>query len=183
MTSYKWSPGNTYVGFRNPSYVAISYTWGKFELRDPKVKPDVRAVSIRRVPWSIPRIDPEEHFTVDEFRRAIHQTMATTDQHYEFDDLRSPRALKKTPASWLVRPLLKFLERRQRTYQFLWLDVACIEQRDSPVKWAEIGRQARIFQRAEHVCVWLSHIPHAEVTRILSDFSAAGSVCLGYGTT
>jgi hypothetical protein len=44
-------------------------------------------------------------------------------------------------------------------------------QRDSPVKWAEIGRQARIFQRAEHVYVWLSHLPHAEMTRILEDFN------------
>lgn len=79
MTLYKWSPGNIYGGFRNPNYIAIFYTWGRFELRDLKTKLHVKAVPIRGVLWSVPRIDPEEHFTAEEFQRAIRMTIGTTD--------------------------------------------------------------------------------------------------------
>lgn len=41
--------------------------------------------------------------------------------------------------------------------EFLWLDVACIDQRPSePASAAEVGRQAHIFKRAYEVIVWLN---------------------------
>ncbi|KAM0185771.1 hypothetical protein ACHAPI_012010 [Fusarium lateritium] len=40
--------------------------------------------------------------------------------------------------------------------EFLWLDVACIDQENNAVKMDEINKQAVIFQRAESVYAWLT---------------------------
>lgn len=166
MTSCKWTPGNIYYGQENPSYVAISYTWGKYELDEQEMQ-DVRALPVRGVPWKVPRINPSTHFRVDEFQHICWETMKTPDKYYEFDreqDFRPGNGL-----SGLVRWVLRYLERHRMVYEFLWLDVACIEQRDSEIKWAEIGRQAQIFQGANAAYVWLSHTPY-EV--LVSSFEA-----------
>jgi hypothetical protein len=34
MTSYKWQPGNMYGGTSNPSFSILSYTWGRWRIRD-----------------------------------------------------------------------------------------------------------------------------------------------------
>jgi hypothetical protein len=47
--------------------------------------------------------------------------------------------------------------------QFLWLDVACIDQNNGPQKDIEIGRQAKIFQGAQHVFVWLTKLTQADL--------------------
>ena len=54
MTSYEWQPGNVYRGCKELKYLAISYTWGRWKLRDgqkPKVK---TALQIDGVPWQNP---------------------------------------------------------------------------------------------------------------------------------
>ncbi|RYP44514.1 hypothetical protein DL768_009028 [Monosporascus sp. mg162] len=99
--------------------------------------------------------------------------MKTGERYYEFDHIKSPRALQKTPASWLVRPLLRWLERHKMVYEFLWLDIACIDQRAGSVQMAEIGRQARIFQNAEYSYVWLSHLSYHRLDSLLRDLSSA----------
>ncbi|KAI0190578.1 hypothetical protein F4808DRAFT_401804 [Astrocystis sublimbata] len=170
MTSYPWRPGNMYGHSRDPPYVAISYTWGRYALWDVLEKPHVKPLPIRGVPWTIPRIDPDAHFHVEQFRHIIRQATGIVDKHYEFDNY---RALRQTPANWLLRPILRFLERHQTSFEYIWLDVACIEQRDSPVQAAEIGRQARIFQYAEHCYVWLSHTPHQKLEKLLEDLAKA----------
>jgi hypothetical protein len=41
--------------------------------------------------------------------------------------------------------------------EFVWVDVACIDQRESSLEMAsEIGRQARIFKGANDVFIWLT---------------------------
>ncbi|RBR25339.1 uncharacterized protein FIESC28_01776 [Fusarium coffeatum] len=68
-TSYPWKQGNRYRGVYKPKYVALSYTWGRWRLKEG-VQESVEALNIRNVPWKIPRVDPQ-HFTVDEFQNAI----------------------------------------------------------------------------------------------------------------
>lgn len=175
MISYKWAPGNNYGGRQNPLYIAVSYTWGRFQLRSPNEKPHVGALPIRGVPWSIPRVDPDIHFSVHEFQHVIHEMMKTAERYYEFDHLKSPRALQKTPVSWLVRPLLRWLERHKMVYEFLWLDIACIDQRAGPIQMDEIGRQARIFMNAKYSYVWLSHLSCDKIESLLDDLSVANN--------
>lgn len=69
MTSYPWQPGNKYGDQASPRYNAISYTWGRWKLRDGD-HPSVEALHVAGVRWPIPRINPD-HFTVDEFISTI----------------------------------------------------------------------------------------------------------------
>ncbi|RYP35791.1 hypothetical protein DL768_010964 [Monosporascus sp. mg162] len=64
MTSHEWKPGNFYGKAKEPSYNAISYTWGRFEVKNGP------AIKINGVTWKIPSIDPS-HFSVAEFETAI----------------------------------------------------------------------------------------------------------------
>lgn len=136
LTSYEWTPGNVYNGVKDPIYNAISYSWGRFRLQDDQLPEVGTALDIRGTPWKIPRIDPS-HFTSAQMAAVI--TMLS--------DMPAPehvaRAVTGSEAAVLTTP-------------FLWLDLACIDQRGGPVAAMEIGRQGGIFRRAARVGVWLS---------------------------
>lgn len=128
-TSYEWEPGHIYGGHREPRYSAISYTWGRFRL-DSRSK----SKALRRI-QGIPisncpwKIPPidPERFTCEEFRTALRRTAGAT-------------ASDTAPAA-----------------EFVWLDVACIDQRPgSENGQLEIGRQAVIFRSAQIVTIWLT---------------------------
>lgn len=55
---------------KEPRYNAISYTWGRWELKDRLTRPDVTSLKILGVSWSVPRICAS-HFTVAELTQAI----------------------------------------------------------------------------------------------------------------
>ena len=130
LTSYSWQPGNLYGGIKEPMYNAISYTWGRWRLQDSE-RPDVKAILINGVGWSLPRIDPA-HFSVEEFEKVIKNAALIT----------------KSPRNDLIQT--EYVE-------FIWLDVACIDQRASePQSAAEIGRQAAIFRGAHQVFIWFT---------------------------
>ncbi|KFY63558.1 hypothetical protein V496_03866 [Pseudogymnoascus sp. VKM F-4515 (FW-2607)] len=67
MTSYEWQSGNKYNGVKEPSYNAISYTWGRYE--DPSEAP----INISGLTWKVPGIK-KSHFTVSEFEQALKTT-------------------------------------------------------------------------------------------------------------
>ena len=48
LTSCEWAEGNIYKGVKEPRYVAISYTWGRWALR-PGEKPGVESIRIKGV--------------------------------------------------------------------------------------------------------------------------------------
>lgn len=73
MTSYTRQSGNRYKGIKEPTYNAISYTWGRFE--DNSELP----INIGGVTWKIPGIR-KSHFTTSEFQKAIE----TAAGHYHF---------------------------------------------------------------------------------------------------
>ena len=134
MTSYGWQPGHKYGAYTKPRYNAISYTWGRYELRHPNEQPHVKAVDIGGVTWPIPRIDPS-HFTTAQFQTLIRRSVEPS------------------------KPLegYKYPSRANSFIDFVWLDIACINQLpDHPQKAQEIGRQARIFRTAKRVLIWLN---------------------------
>lgn len=127
LTSHQWQPGNIYGGYESPRYNALSYTWGRWQLKEGEY-PEVGAIPVKGTTWEIPRIDPVRHFTAETFAAVI----ADTSTPHPSD----------TNAS---------------TVDFLWLDVACIDQTTgSREKAQEIGRQAIIFRGAAQVFVWLT---------------------------
>ncbi|KAL8644423.1 MAG: hypothetical protein Q9226_007772 [Calogaya cf. arnoldii] len=134
MTSHEWQERHRYGTHVQPRYNAISYTWGRYELRSPHEQPHVKPIGINRVTWAVPRID-ETHFTVDQFETLIRRSTETT------------TFKGNNPA---------FTTNRKPT-EFVWLDIACINQTpDHPQKAQEIGRQSQIFKKATKVLIWLN---------------------------
>lgn len=133
LTSYQWQPGNIYGGIAEPEYNAITYTWGRWRLRDenPHERPDITVIPIVGTTWPIPRVDPS-HFTAVQLEQVLRKAA-------------------------VLQPADHLYGRRKKPVAFVWLDVACIDQQASePRSAAEIGRQAAIFKGAQTVCVWLT---------------------------
>lgn len=140
LTSYKWQPGNVYGDYASPSYNALTYTWGRWKLHKGEIA-DVEALPIKGVSWPIPRIDPQ-HFTLAQFERVLHSTI-------------------KLQPRWLTR-------KHTPAVEFLWLDVACIDQTVGSVTGAaEVGRQAVIFEGAQTVFAWLSQHEHSTLSDMI----------------
>lgn len=164
MTSHKRSSGNTSITEEDPilnTFLCHTHTWGKIVVRHDIAVGHVRHMPIKGVLWPLPRIQPE-HFNIGKFFDIVHETMKKANRFYGFDYLRSETALRKGGLiRQLLRPLLRWLDKHVVESEFLWLDIACIDERDGPfTKMAEIGRQARIFQNAEHTYVWRCNTSH-----------------------
>lgn len=111
--------------------------------------PEVKALPIKNIPSAVPRIDPNR-FTATQFEQVLRDNTTATIYFSE-------------ATSWAVPG-------------FVWLDVACIDQRpNSPLKAQEIGRQTVIFRGAEEVFVWLHAcgIEPAVLRQALNDLSRA----------
>lgn len=136
MTSLKWEPGNRYGDSTEPAYVAMSYTWGRYMLSDDEL-PHVKPLPIRGVDWPIPRVNPVTHFSVSEFQGIINEVMKEPDRFYDFTDY---RWRQRTWKRRLLNTCYRFIENRRWAYKFLWLDIACIDQRWTRTTMLEIGR-------------------------------------------
>lgn len=143
FSSLEWQPGHTYGPHQHPKYNAISYTWGRFRLDTRRNLTEalrkVKGIGIDNCPWTVPPIDPAR-FTVEEFRTALHNA-ATSDGGGGVS---------------------------ARGHQFVWLDVACIDQSADAGK-LEIGRQAAIFRGAQRVYIWLTKFLSPKLEKILTD--------------
>ncbi|KAK8051739.1 hypothetical protein PG993_003124 [Apiospora rasikravindrae] len=54
------------------------------------------------------------------------------------------------------------------TNDWLWIDVACIDQKDEKVRDDEIGRQAAIFNNAAASYIWLHSMPFDKLQRLVN---------------
>ncbi|KAG8527272.1 uncharacterized protein KY384_008016 [Bacidia gigantensis] len=126
MTSYKRQSGNTYNGHCSPKYNALSYTWGRWALKNHEMH-EVTAIPVKGTTWPIPRINPA-HFTSEDFHNVIADTV---DPHPS--DVEAPRV----DFLWLDVACI-----HQNT--------------GSPEQAEEIGRQAKIFGGASRVFIRLT---------------------------
>lgn len=143
MHSFPWQPGNRYGKRLKPKYNAISYTWGRFELEKGQ-EPHIHGLDISGVEWDIPRITPA-HFSRNQLREVLDKATGvyTAGNSYITDS--SP-------------------------VEFVWLDVACIDQRFNTESMLEIGRQAKIFSNALCVYVWLAGTSATTLGEIATQF-------------
>lgn len=144
MTSHEWQPGNRYGGVEAPPYNAITYTWGRWRLEEGE-EPDVEALTVHGIPWEMPRVKPI-CFSNAQFLHIIQRTVLGASTFHG-----------GTP-----------MDKHNLITEFLWLDVACIDQRSNePRSSSEIGRQAAIFKGARYVFAWLSATPHDKLEKAL----------------
>lgn len=64
MTSLERTSDGFYGGFHEPTYNAVSYTWGRFTAEDGP------ALKISGITWSVPRIK-SDHFSVESFHHVL----------------------------------------------------------------------------------------------------------------
>ncbi|KAK2017024.1 hypothetical protein LZ32DRAFT_644778 [Colletotrichum eremochloae] len=148
MTSLHWQPGNVYGNAKEPRYNILTYTWGRWRLEDDdEHASEVESVAIAGVPWHIPKISPA-HFTADQFLSVI-------------------RSLSRPLGDHNMLPGVPEVD-------FIWLDIACIDQRNGqPESAAEVGRQADIFRRATRCFAWLSRTEESDLLQSLDRMRAA----------
>ena len=131
MTSLEWKPGNTYGGHVAPRYNAVSYTWGRYDLDIPGGKKKKAFRNIKAI--GISGVD----WTIPRI----------CPEHFNVDQFQD-----------LIKQACELANVVDERTEFLWLDVACIDQNNGPQKMAEIGRQAAIFRGAQNVFVWLTKL-------------------------
>ncbi|KAI4593805.1 hypothetical protein KJ359_008846 [Pestalotiopsis sp. 9143b] len=134
MQSFPWQPGNKYGDTKEPRYNALSYTWGRWALKDHE-NIEVTGIEVHNIPWTIPRVDPT-HFSTSEFQSVL------------MSIARSPGAD--------IDERGHTVEGQSPPVDFVWVDVACIDQRFNHESYLEIGRQADIFRGASLVYIWLT---------------------------
>lgn len=146
VVSYKHPHGQWYD---EPAYRALSYTWGRFEIKDPNVAKSVQGLVVKNIDWEVPKIDPT-YFTHQEFGKAItHARQPFPDNDGSSSDT--------------------------TIVEFVWVDIVCIDQRDilqgnNVMKAVEIGRQADIFQQSIGAVAWLwgdMHFVHKDALNVL----------------
>lgn len=139
MTSHPWQPQNSYAGISNPEYSILSYTWGRWRIRD--VHSQVEALNVKGVPWQIPKVCPN-HFTAQQFERILHIIVE--------ESTKSHTGGKATPFVWVDVACIP-------------------QWQHSLVADNEVGRQARIFRGAREAYVWLTTVDPEELCSLFSD--------------
>lgn len=72
-------------------------------------------------------------------------------------------------AHFTVEDLEQVLRQIRLKNEYLWIDVACIDQKREKVKMEEIGRQASIFKLAGQAYVWLNRFEPAVMQQHMQD--------------
>ena len=152
MTSYEWTSGNIYGDHVAPRYNAISYTWGRFDL---DYSPDGCNKTIMRRTKSI---------------KIEGTTWAANIPRID------PQHFRVAEFHNIIARTLDLC--KSKDVHFVWLDIACIDQRNGPQKAVEIGRQADIFKGAENVFIWLTRLSTSIMKDILNCLHDAASKSL-----
>lgn len=82
MTSFERQDGNVYDGIPAPKYSILSYTWGRFQDKDPNSP----RLGVNGISWQIPPID-QLYFTVASFKRTIDQIRRTSGNRFLWLDV------------------------------------------------------------------------------------------------
>lgn len=84
------------------------------------------------------------------------------------------------PAHFSVDDFLQVIRRISEDTEFIWIDIACIDQENEMLKLDEIGRQAAIFDKAERTFIWLNHCQANELQMWVNEANHSYRVCKEY---
>ena len=145
ITSHEWTSGSIYGDHVAPRYNAISYTWGRFNLD--------------HAPGGCNKTILRRTTSIKIGGTAWAASIPRIDPHHfrvvEFHNV-------------IARTLELF---DPKDVEFVWLDIACIDQRNGPQKAAKIGRQEQCWTPYS----WIPGLPHCGLFRRLS--SVHGLIC------
>lgn len=143
MTSYPRTGKAVYNGITEPAYNIISYTWGRYEDHDETSGAEPLDVTIKDGTWKLPVINPSR------------QDNGRGGSVYPFS----------------MQELECVLRVVAQGVDFVWLDIACVNQSSSLEKAKEFGKQASIFKRATKAFIWLWEHDEESLMQCVEDFS------------
>ena len=73
-----------------------------------------------------------------------------------------------------VADLTRLLERIRLKDDYIWIDIACIDQKREKEKMEEVGRQAAIFKRARQAYIWLNKHEPETLNQHMQDLMRCG---------
>ena len=73
-----------------------------------------------------------------------------------------------------VADLSRLLEHAMSKYEYIWIDIACIDQKREKIKMQEVGRQASIFKGARQAYVWLNKLEPEVLNRHMQTLNRCG---------
>lgn len=84
-----------------------------------------------------------------------------------------------------VAAFQRVLKHMTQDVDWVWVDVACIDQENRHVKMDEVGRQVGIFRNAHRAYVWISQLKKERLKKALDDIFVYGpeSQCSNIGPT
>ncbi|KAI0157370.1 hypothetical protein GGR57DRAFT_510946 [Xylariaceae sp. FL1272] len=116
-----------------------SYEWQPGNIYGSYANPAYRAVSYTWGRWKL--ADDESTTSPLDVRNVPWKIPRTSPSHYTTSQ---------------VEHMLRYVCTIEPAVDFVWFDIACIDQRRGPAASREIGRQAAIFRRASSMAIWLS---------------------------
>ena len=171
MTSLKWQPGDKYGGHVQPRYNAVSYTWGRFSLdveedkeEGEKEKGEMRENKKKK---ETKKMKKNRNVTAIAVKGIDWTVPRISPDHFSTDNFRR-----------LIQQTCESVDGAKERTDFLWLDVACINQKNTLEKLAEIGRQAVIFHGAQRVYVWLTKVHRDWFSHAVRDLFQSARRCI-----
>ncbi|KAI3392264.1 hypothetical protein diail_5928 [Diaporthe ilicicola] len=122
------------------------------------VRGEMRRVDARYLPWCTSDVQRRTDF----WKLAVFEVPPTPAEEFK-------QAVQRAQGHDLDKRLRRRTELIELPpVEFIWLDVACIDQRrDEPGSVLEIGRQAQIFKGAQNVFIWLCTLAGNDLRRLL----------------
>lgn len=161
-TCHCWKPGNRYGDHESPSYIAFSYTWGRWTLA-PGERPEITSLDVKGIDWELPRINPDTHFSREELEHVL--TTITTVPFYPEENSDARLNDDYPPPLIPAGPTI---------IEYVWIDIICIDQKSA----SELGRLAKIFQKAFLTYVWLCRHEADTLQSIITDIELNAKQCI-----
>ena len=109
--------------------------------------------SLERQPGNYYGADKEPLYGILSYTWGRYEVSDGPSLHVEGVDWKIPSI---NPDHFAVADLERLLQEIGRKDDYVWIDIACIDQKREKVKMEEVGRQASIFKTAKRAYVWLN---------------------------
>ena len=139
--------------------LAVPRTWPRRLLHIPSM------TSLERCEGNVYGDDKEPDYAIISYTWGRFQIPEGPRLHVKGIDWEIPAV---DPNHFAVPDLEQLLTQVSMRHQYVWIDVACIDQKRYGVKMGEIGRQASIFKLAKQAYVWLNKHEPEHIQRLLN---------------
>jgi hypothetical protein len=156
MTSYPRKTVGGRIAYNRivePDYNIMSYTWGRWSPQGFKGP----TITVHGCTWNIPAVDSRPNLS-DPSRNLDKGGFS----------VRGEKDRTVDPGGFTVEDFQNAIQVVGTDVEFIWLDVACIDQDNAAERDEEVGRQAGIFRRAQQSYIWLHNTSTQDLSNAIN---------------